>query len=376
MAKSKKKASKAAVLAIVLSIATALAVVFMALTNCFTDFSRFNRKEVSTPADNVSDTLYAPDKGLSITPTAANGIMLLSAPTPLADFAAYSLDENVEAVKTLTARFTPADTTLQKVDYTAAWKDSSNYWATGKDVNDYLKLTQSSDGSLDCAVSALQAFGAQIIITCTARPLEEGDTVPSATCTVDYYKRHYSCLAGLHGSYLIEDPEEGDHTVSTYGFDLGTSIAQYTDQTSETNDINVFPQSNTGTLNDLVIDNSINVKVSISENVAAEIKSAAGVSTLNTYSLVTNGNSSGCKIKTAINEILGGATNVNNHKVAIYNAFKEAYDNGQTVLKFELSYTTQVSSTKYTFNYENLFNPMALGVKAAGLDLDKPSIVL
>lgn len=374
MAKSKKKASKAAIISIVLSVVTALAVVFIALTNCFTDFSRFNRKEVSTPADNVSDTLYAPDKGLSITPTAANGIMLLSAPTPLADFAAYSLDENVEAVKTLTARFTPADTTLQKVDYTAAWKNSASSWATGKNVSDYLKLTQSSDGSLDCAVSALQAFGEQIIITCTARPLEEGDTVPSATCTVDYYKRSTVTGVRFYGDW------GGTSEVITVTNNTTLQFTDYyyedsDDSVTYSNEYEIVQSFGDGTV--IEQEEDVVIKVSISENIVESIKTAAGITQLNSFSpLHSDGGTDGLYLKTELTKMLGGANNLNNHSAAIYSVFKNAYDAGTPALKFELSYTGSISGKEYNYTFNVHLNPIALGVKAAGLDLDKPSIVL
>lgn len=375
MARYKKKTNKGwiifgAVVAVLLAAVIAVSVV----TKGFTNFDKFNRKQAGTPADSANNTLYAPDAGLSINQTAANGIMLLSAPTELADFETYNLDENVEAVKTITARFTPADTTLQKVDYTAAWKNAASTWATGKDVSDYVTLAQSSDGSLDCAVSALQAFGEQIIITCTARPLEEGDWVPSATCTVDYYKRITSVSLRFWG--WSSDKNDVRYTVDVADGSTLTFKDYYFEETDDSlsydNEVDVIQAMGVGT----IVDNptKATVKISISDSIAQSVKTAAGVSQLGSFSPVTNGAGSGLNLRTELTNILGGTSNMNSHRAAIYNAFKSAYDSGTPALKVEISFTASPSGFTYNFTYSVHLNPLLMGVKATGLDVG-PGII-
>ncbi len=379
MARYKKRVNKGTIFAIVVALLCAVAIELGVFTDWYKDFSKFKPKSSNNNVTANADDIYAPDAGLLISQTTENGIMLYSAPTRLADFTTYSLDENVEAVKTITARFTPADTTLQKVDYTAAWKNEASEWATGKVVTDYITLTQSSDGSLDCAVSLIDAIGEQIIITCTARPLEEGDWVPSATCTVDYYKRITDCKVTFHGT--CSDPDSGD-TAYDYSEVLDGKVLKYENISSAyvsgydyEDYADVDQIRSTGTIYDSVNNSTVNIKVSISDSIADKIKTAAGVSSLGSYNLVTNGISQGFLMKTAINTILGGETTVNNHRNAIYTAFKEVYDNGQSAFTFEISFTTGKGQFSHVFKKENLFNPTALGVKATDVDLDTPGII-
>lgn len=371
--RTRTKTSKTAVFAVILSFLCVVAIVFMSLTKCFTDFRIFKRNKSSIAAN--ADTLYAPDAGLLISQSNSDGIMLFSAATPLADFEAYALDGNVEAVKTITARFTPADTTLQKVDYTAAWKNSASSWAAGKSVSDYITLTQSSDGSLDCAVSLKDTIGEQIIITCTARPLEEGDWVPSATCTVDYYKRVTSASLHFWGWYTNESNVQYSVEIGN-GSTLTFNDFYYEDNGDNSfgNEVDVIQTMGIGTLEDRPTNLKINI--SISDSIAQNVKNAAGVSQLNSFSPIhANGGTDGFYLRTELTNILGGASNLNSHRSAIYSAFKSAYDSGTPALKVKISYTASPSGFAYNFSYNVHLNPLLLGVHATGLDIDKPGII-
>lgn len=383
MAKKKAKAkvavktrtSKAAIFAVIMSLICVVAVVFMALTKCFTDFRVFKRSNGSINAN--ADTLYAPDAGLLISQQTSDGIMLYSAATPLADFETYSLDENVEAVKTITARFTPADTTLQKVDYVAAWKNAASSWATGKDVNDYIKLTQSSDGSLDCAVSLKDAIGEQIIITCTARPLVEGDWVPSATCTVDYYKRAVG-LAEFRFSdshYVYDD--EGNNLEESYetnvNFLNGTHTIRFEDENEvpagwKKNNYEIAFQYGTGTIiNSSYYANS--AKFKLNADMVSTIQSITGKAPETVE--INNVN-----WEQAITQVLGSsAVNDSAKRKQLYNAFIAKYNAGQSVFSLVVTYENTAIGEKHEYEVGLKFNPVAFGVRATKLDLDKPGVI-
>lgn len=374
MAKSRKRTSKGTV-AIIISLITLAALITGILTDWFTNFKKYLPKRTGATAAASADDLYAPDAGLLISPVTQNGIMLYSASMPIASFAAYSLDENVEAVKTITARFTPADTTLQEVDYTAAWKNSSSSWATGKDVYDYISLTQSADGSLDCAVSLSDAIGEQIIITCTARPLAEGDWVPSATCTVDYYKRVTDASLQFYGWYNTDTNKQYTVDVKN-GAVLNFADYYYEDSddsVSYGNEVELIQTLGTGTVNDGF--KNLEVSISISDEVASSLKTAAGVSSLSSFNVVKNGSTSGLYLETELIKILGGTNSFKNHKTAIYNALKAAYDAYTPALKVDISYTGKSSGITYNFTYKVHLNPLALGVKATGVNLDNSGII-
>lgn len=371
--KAKAKTSKAAIFAVIMSLICVVAVVFMALTKCFTDFRVFKRTQSGVTAN--ADTLYAPDAGLLINQSTSDGIMLYSEVTPLADFETYSLDPNVEAVKTITARITPADTTLQKVDYSAEWKNATSAWATGKSATDYITLAQSSDGSLDCAVSLKDAIGEQIIITCTARPLEEGDWVPSATCTVDYYKRVTSASLRFWGwstdrsdvQYSVEVGNGSTLTFNDFYYEDSD------DNNSYGNEMDVIQTMGVGTIEDYPT--NLSVTISISDSIAQSVKNAAGVSQLKSFSPIhTNGGTDGLYLRTELTNMFGGTSNLNSHRSEIYSAFKSAYDSGTPALKVEISYTASPSGFSYNFTYNVHLNPLLLGVKSQGVELP-PSII-
>lgn len=126
--------------------------------------------------EELPEELPEDDGGAVIAQTSDNGIKLLSAerwfPGKDPDLTTY----------TLTATVTPANATNKLVDYTAAWANPSSEWASGKNVVDYVKVTQDSSGSLTATVELLNAFSEQVIVSVALR----SDSSVNATCTVDY----------------------------------------------------------------------------------------------------------------------------------------------------------------------------------------------
>lgn len=372
MAKYKKRTSKGAIFAVVISLLCAAAIVLGILTNWYKDFSRFKPKGSNTVTANA-DTLYAPEEGLLISPETSNGIMLYSAATPLSAFATYSLDENVTAVKTITAHFTPADTTLQKVDYTAAWKNAASTWATDKDVSDYITLTQSADGSLDCAVSLLDAIGEQIIITCTARPLDVGDWTPSATCTVDYYKRAVGLKTlKYYAEYDIWE-EDGEHIEHTYVTDInflnGTHTIRFENEAITTNSGSGYYTAGfeygTGTKDGGTYGN---LKFKLNADMVSTIQSITGKAPETIE--IDNVN-----WEQAITQILGSsAVNDSAKRAQLYNAFVEKYNAGQNVFSLVVNYKNAAIGELHEYEVGLKFNPVAFGVRATSVGLDKPGI--
>lgn len=374
MAKSKKKTSKGAIFAVVVSLITAAAFITGLLTDWYTNFKKYLPNGRGDTITANADTLYAPEAGLLISQSTSDGIMLYSAATPLADFTTYSLDENVQAVQTITATFTPADTTLKEVDYTAKWKNAASAWATGKTVSDYITLTQSSDGSLDCAVSLTDAIGEQIIITCTARPLVPGDWVPSATCTVDYYKRAngvQSLVFKGESSYIDDEGEsqtESDYNETFISNNSVTSsaIIYFRNESAEFNDMTVTASLSTGT-----IQNNQNYKVylKVADNMASTVYGITGKQPERVEVKEA-------QWKTYLTTIFGSSTVSNSNKTKqLYNAFLPKYNSKEGALIIQVEFTDKVTNEVKTFDYPVLFNPTALGVKAQGLALDKPGII-
>lgn len=138
-----------------------------------------------------------------------NGIMLLSTPIPLAQYAEYGIAPVAETAKQLTATITPADATNKEVDWSIAWKNANSTWAQGKSVTSYVTVTPTSDGALTANVSCLQAFGEQIIITVTTREYAE----INATCTVDYKQKYLGTSTSLSNTVNVSCPIDFSTTV-------------------------------------------------------------------------------------------------------------------------------------------------------------------
>lgn len=114
-----------------------------------------------------------------------NGIKLMSAKIPVAEFAANGVSAQAEIAYTLTATLDPADVIDKTVDWTVEFVNPSSSWATGKTVTDYVTVTPTADGALTANVECLQAFGEQIKVVVTSRSNSEA----KAECTVDYARR-------------------------------------------------------------------------------------------------------------------------------------------------------------------------------------------
>ena len=121
------------------------------------------------------------------------GIELLIADIPLELYGDYDISPLAETAKQITATITPDYATNQKVDWSVAWKNAQSAWVNNKPVTDFVTAVATSDGALTVNVSCLQAFGEQIILTCTSRD----DISKQATCTIDYVEKITSLVFNM-----------------------------------------------------------------------------------------------------------------------------------------------------------------------------------
>lgn len=141
----------------------------------------FEKKEKTEEQSHETAT----DGGMVVGNAQSGGVALMSARIMSAEYEDYGVNALADTAYTLTATIEPSDATNKSVDYTAAWKNANSTWAKGKDVADYVTVQQASEGSLNATVTCLQAFGEQVIITCTVT-----DNIDlKATCTVDYLRK-------------------------------------------------------------------------------------------------------------------------------------------------------------------------------------------
>lgn len=138
----------------------------------------FDKKE-ELPASGTEQTVVS-DGGMSVTPSAANGIRLMSAKLTAND-AASTL---AETSYTITATIEPASA-RQNANWSVAWANGSSAWATGKTVTDYVTITPTEEGSLTATLACVKPFSEQVILTVSAM----GNADKTATCTVDYQQR-------------------------------------------------------------------------------------------------------------------------------------------------------------------------------------------
>ena len=130
--------------------------------------------------EELPEELPEDDGGAVIDQTSDNGVKVMTAKIAPEQYAEYGVSALAENAYTLTA--TVSGDADAAVTYSAAWKNPSSEWATGKNVSDYVTVSQGSVGSQTATVSVLQAFSEQVIITACVTDYPD----ISATCTVDY----------------------------------------------------------------------------------------------------------------------------------------------------------------------------------------------
>lgn len=138
-------------------------------------FDKQPAQEEELPEEQPED-----DGGAVIDQTSDNGVKVMTAKIAPEQYAEYGVSTLAENAYTLTA--TVSGDADAAVTYSAAWKNPSSEWATGKTVSDYVTVSQGSVGSQTATVSVLQAFSEQVIITACVTDYPD----ISATCTVDY----------------------------------------------------------------------------------------------------------------------------------------------------------------------------------------------
>lgn len=173
----------------------------------FTDWSKFkhNKPQVEQPD---KPGVVKPDSGLIIDQIVANG-MLLSTGTAAAD-------EDGNMFQFFTATITPSNATNKEVDWAIAFKNPDSEWATGKNIDDYVTVTPTSDGALTATVTCKAAFGEQIELTVTSRSNPEAYAVAS----VDYAKRLQSASVTVSGDEnYIFDASSSAVTIKLFGLE-------------------------------------------------------------------------------------------------------------------------------------------------------------
>ena len=128
---------------------------------------------------------------ITITKNESNGLTLCTAPILESDYAAYGVSEQAESAVTITATITPSYVTYPELDWSLAFSDTTNEWATDKMVTDYVFVIVNDNNSAMAVVECLQPFGEEIVLTVCVK--NQPDIF--ATCVYYYAPRVVTATA-------------------------------------------------------------------------------------------------------------------------------------------------------------------------------------
>ena len=155
--------------------------------------SRFN-SDINTDIPNSDNKDPSDDKLVN---TGENkGILLRSARIASEQYEDYGIDAQANTAYSITATVNE-NAADKSVIGSVHWKDGSSTWATGKNINDYVTLNQTTEYGLNFTLTVKQAFGEPIMIK-VASCMDSGIY---GTAQVDHLKELKSFKAVLNPSY-------------------------------------------------------------------------------------------------------------------------------------------------------------------------------
>jgi len=158
------------ILALILAVAT-LCTVFV-LTGC-----NGNNETPNTEVQAQNSNQFVVENGDS------SGISLMKTVLSPEDYENYGVAMAAESAYTINATVEPADAVNKTVNWSMAWTNPNSTWTSGKNVADYVTLSNTTGSSV--TVSCLQPFGSQI----TVKAVSAADANIFATCTLDYAQK-------------------------------------------------------------------------------------------------------------------------------------------------------------------------------------------
>ncbi len=170
----------------------------------------------STEELNVSKDMSSDD--IVVSATEENGIMLTSGVATTA--------ADGTTTKELTATVTPSEASSLRYAWSIAFVNPSSTWATGKNVTDYVSISQDGSNQLKATVTFKKLFSEQIKVTVSSVLKPE----IKASATVDCYKKltdivvkytadnaqTVTCKSLNYGHYHEEDDVTGYFTFTNY----------------------------------------------------------------------------------------------------------------------------------------------------------------
>lgn len=152
---------------------------------------------VVAPAFEKTETADVPHYDqIVITPNESYGVELMSATIDPVEYETYGISEQAESAQSVTAVMTP-EGSFTFFDWSVAWSDSTDEFASGKTVTDYISVAATSDGANTATVTCYGEFGTQIVLTAQSRT----NSSLKATATIDYEVR----FKGVGFELLFDD---------------------------------------------------------------------------------------------------------------------------------------------------------------------------
>jgi len=155
--------------------------------------SRFN-SDINTDIPNSDNKDPSDDK--LVNSGENKGILLRSARIASEQYEDYGIDAQANTAYSITATVNE-DAADKSVIGSVHWKDDSSTWATGKNINDYVTLNQTTEYGLNFTLTVKQAFGEPVMIK-VASCMDSGIY---GTAQVDHLKELKSFKAVLNPSY-------------------------------------------------------------------------------------------------------------------------------------------------------------------------------
>lgn len=312
-----------------------------------------------TQPDENGGVVVTPDEPDDDTTTAGMPVLRITA-QKLSSMADGIPSAQSEDSFLLTTTITPADATIQEVDWSIAFKNSSSTWATGKTVTNYATVTPTADGALTATVACLQPFGEQIVVTCTSRDVAAGS--PSASCTLDYAKT----ITGAGFDWTADYADIDSETNLSYNAPGATcSVDYYTNFKGDTMRAGVSNITyGIGTINDTFT--NYEFTVAVNPEYAASISSDLGTS-LNNFAVDYN---SDVSISAMVSKIFGSEYSYGNNanRSKLYNVLQPYYTNNQSV--FVVTMTIHLDHRgDVSFNYKMKVNWTGIYVKVSGMNM-------
>lgn len=169
------------VFATVVSLLLIAAIIF-GIVGYNTGLIQFGTSEEIVEQDGTDEN----NDGMVVETAEEYGISVMATKLSEAQYDEYGINPLAVSAYDLTATLSPSNVTNKTINWSIAFVNANSEWANGKTVTDYVTLNATTSISGDSvAVTCLQDFGEQIIITASAA--DSSDVY--ATCTVDYMQR-------------------------------------------------------------------------------------------------------------------------------------------------------------------------------------------